>query len=59
MRWAECVAGVGVKICTVQDLMGKLKETDNLGDLGIDGRILNWMLKKQNGGGRRRLDPYT
>jgi hypothetical protein len=39
-RWAESVAGVGVKKCTVQDLMGKLKETDNLEDLDIVGRIL-------------------
>jgi len=41
------VAGVGVKMCTVQDLMGKI----NLEDLGVDGWKLKQMLKKHDGGG--------
>ena len=53
------MAEVEVEKCTVQDLMGKLKETENLEDLGIGGMILKWVLKKHNGGGRHRLDPYT
>ena len=29
-------------------LVGKSKERDHSEDLGIDGRILKWILKKQN-----------
>jgi hypothetical protein len=30
---------------------GSLRERDNLVDIGIDGKILKWLIKKWDGGG--------
>jgi hypothetical protein len=47
MRWARHIACVREKKY-IQGFVGKLKEWDYLGDLGIDGRReLKWFLNKQ------------
>lgn len=47
MRWAGHIAHIREKIYT-QGFVGKLKEWDQLVDLGIDGRrVLKLILNKQ------------
>ena len=44
MRWAGHVACMGEK--WTQVLVGNLKERDHLEDLGVDRKILKWILKE-------------
>jgi hypothetical protein len=47
MRWARHVAGMGRKINICKILVEKLKESDHLEDLGVDGKIiLEWILER-------------
>jgi len=50
MRWAGHVACMGERKHIYRILVGNLRERDNLGDSGIDGRIiLRWIIRKWNG----------
>jgi hypothetical protein len=40
LKWAELVVGIGETRNTYTILGGKLKEADNLRDLGVNGSIL-------------------
>jgi len=55
MRWAGYVPCLGERRGVNRGLVGKPEEKDNLGDPGVDGRIiLRWIFMKWNV--RRRMD---
>jgi len=47
MRWAGHVAPMGERRSVYRVLVGNLRERDNLGDPGVDRRIiLRWIFRK-------------
>jgi hypothetical protein len=50
MRWAVHVAGMGESRAYTGILWGNLRERDQLGEAGIDGKIiLKWIFRKWDG----------
>jgi len=49
IRWAGHVARLGIGEVHTGVWWANLKVTDHLEDLGIDGRILKWILKNKMG----------
>ena len=57
MRWSGHVARTGDSRGVYRILVGNLRERDQLGDLGLDGRIiLRWIFRKWYVGGMDWID---
>ena len=57
MRLTGLVARVGERRAAYRILVGKLKETDNIEDIDVNGTVmLKWIVKKSVGSARRGLD---
>ena len=57
MRWSGHVGRTGDSRGVYRILVGNLRERDQLGDLGLDGRImLSWIFRKWDVGGMDWMD---